>query len=170
MVFSSVRISFVSFRTFYVQICLFSNLVWNKGIAIHPAYIGCYLFFHPTELNGICRCAQLFNAVCCAHWVVTCLYIFFVKFVIVNVSNTYFSGCSILAYAYDWKGGWENDETVKEAAVREAVEEAGVRGDLKVNAYMYSDKQRRDVMFIMYRYINTFSSHLCWSWLFNLYW
>ncbi|CAN1813582.1 Nudix hydrolase 16, mitochondrial, partial [Linum perenne] len=29
-------------------------------------------------------------------------------------------------------GGWENDETVKEAAVREAVEEAGVRGDLLV--------------------------------------
>ncbi|PWA82558.1 nudix hydrolase [Artemisia annua] len=28
------------------------------------------------------------------------------------------------------KGGWENDETVEEAAVREAWEEAGVRGDL----------------------------------------
>ncbi|XP_038992202.1 nudix hydrolase 16, mitochondrial-like [Hibiscus syriacus] len=28
------------------------------------------------------------------------------------------------------KGGWENDETVEEAAVREAIEEAGVRGDL----------------------------------------
>ncbi|KAE8076190.1 hypothetical protein FH972_014854 [Carpinus fangiana] len=27
-------------------------------------------------------------------------------------------------------GGWENDETVQEAAVREAIEEAGVRGDL----------------------------------------
>ncbi|KAF8022197.1 hypothetical protein BT93_G2365 [Corymbia citriodora subsp. variegata] len=30
------------------------------------------------------------------------------------------------------KGGWENDETVEEAAVREAIEEAGVKGDLKV--------------------------------------
>ncbi|XP_009135239.1 nudix hydrolase 16, mitochondrial isoform X1 [Brassica rapa] len=30
------------------------------------------------------------------------------------------------------KGGWENDETVREAAVREAVEEAGVRGILMV--------------------------------------
>lgn len=30
------------------------------------------------------------------------------------------------------KGGWENDETVKEAAAREAVEEAGVRGILLV--------------------------------------
>jgi len=30
------------------------------------------------------------------------------------------------------QGGWENDETVEEAAVREAIEEAGVRGDLKV--------------------------------------
>ncbi|KAF7804008.1 nudix hydrolase 16, mitochondrial [Senna tora] len=28
------------------------------------------------------------------------------------------------------KGGWENDETVEEAAAREAVEEAGVRGEL----------------------------------------
>ncbi|KAG5252700.1 nudix hydrolase [Salix suchowensis] len=28
------------------------------------------------------------------------------------------------------KGGWENDETVEEAAAREALEEAGVRGDL----------------------------------------
>lgn len=30
------------------------------------------------------------------------------------------------------QGGWENDETVEEAAVREAVEEAGVRGELMV--------------------------------------
>ena len=30
------------------------------------------------------------------------------------------------------QGGWENDETVEQAAVREAVEEAGVRGDLVV--------------------------------------
>jgi diphosphoinositol-polyphosphate diphosphatase len=30
------------------------------------------------------------------------------------------------------KGGWENDETVEEAAAREAIEEAGVRGDLMV--------------------------------------
>ncbi|KAL8479819.1 hypothetical protein ACS0TY_026676 [Phlomoides rotata] len=28
------------------------------------------------------------------------------------------------------QGGWENDETAEEAAEREAVEEAGVRGDL----------------------------------------
>jgi hypothetical protein len=31
------------------------------------------------------------------------------------------------------QGGWENDETAKEAAVREAIEEAGVRGDLMVS-------------------------------------
>jgi 8-oxo-dGTP pyrophosphatase MutT (NUDIX family) len=30
------------------------------------------------------------------------------------------------------QGGWENDETVEEAAAREAVEEAGVRGDIVV--------------------------------------
>lgn len=34
------------------------------------------------------------------------------------------------------KGGWENDETVEEAAVREAIEEAGVRGDLMVKNIM----------------------------------
>ncbi|XP_076923454.1 nudix hydrolase 13, mitochondrial-like [Bidens hawaiensis] len=32
------------------------------------------------------------------------------------------------------KGGWESDETVEEAACREALEEAGVRGVLKGNA------------------------------------
>lgn len=37
------------------------------------------------------------------------------------------------------QGGWENDETVKEAAMREAVEEAGVRGDLKVNVNKFVD-------------------------------
>lgn len=31
------------------------------------------------------------------------------------------------------QGGWENDETVEEAAAREALEEAGVRGDITVN-------------------------------------
>lgn len=30
------------------------------------------------------------------------------------------------------KGGWETDETVEEAACREAFEEAGVRGQLKM--------------------------------------
>lgn len=30
------------------------------------------------------------------------------------------------------QGGWESDETVEEAACREALEEAGVRGVLKV--------------------------------------
>jgi 8-oxo-dGTP pyrophosphatase MutT (NUDIX family) len=30
------------------------------------------------------------------------------------------------------QGGWENDETVEEAAAREAIEEAGVRGDIVV--------------------------------------
>lgn len=37
------------------------------------------------------------------------------------------------------KGGWENDETVEEAAVREAVEEAGVRGELlvRMNFFVY---------------------------------
>jgi diphosphoinositol-polyphosphate diphosphatase len=36
------------------------------------------------------------------------------------------------------KGGWENDETVREAAAREAVEEAGVRGILMVKPFTHT--------------------------------
>lgn len=35
-------------------------------------------------------------------------------------------------FTFCFQGGWENDETVEEAAVREAIEEAGVRGELMV--------------------------------------
>ncbi|KNA22777.1 hypothetical protein SOVF_031300 [Spinacia oleracea] len=44
------------------------------------------------------------------------------------------------------KGGWENDETVEEAAVREAVEEAGVRGDLMdlLGYYKFKSKTHQD--------------------------
>ncbi|KAJ6802726.1 nudix hydrolase 16, mitochondrial-like [Iris pallida] len=44
------------------------------------------------------------------------------------------------------KGGWENDETVEEAAVREAIEEAGVRGDLKefLGHYNFRSKSHQD--------------------------
>ncbi|XP_052882519.1 nudix hydrolase 16, mitochondrial isoform X2 [Gossypium arboreum] len=44
------------------------------------------------------------------------------------------------------KGGWENDETVEEAAVREAIEEAGVRGDLLdfVGDYNFKSKTHED--------------------------
>lgn len=35
------------------------------------------------------------------------------------------------------KGGWEDDESVEEAAHREALEEAGVRGNLKVSLGKY---------------------------------
>ncbi|KAH7296121.1 hypothetical protein KP509_26G009500 [Ceratopteris richardii] len=41
------------------------------------------------------------------------------------------------------KGGWETDETVEEAACREAYEEAGVRGDLKgyIGAWDFKSKR-----------------------------
>jgi len=43
------------------------------------------------------------------------------------------------------QGGWENDETVEEAAAREAIEEAGVRGDLVVrfqNTHTHTHTQK----------------------------
>ncbi|KAE9459736.1 hypothetical protein C3L33_08392, partial [Rhododendron williamsianum] len=44
------------------------------------------------------------------------------------------------------KGGWENDETVEEAAVREAIEEAGVRGELMdfLGDYDFRSKTHQD--------------------------
>ncbi|KAG9142210.1 hypothetical protein Leryth_007649 [Lithospermum erythrorhizon] len=44
------------------------------------------------------------------------------------------------------KGGWENDETVEEAAKREAIEEAGVRGDLMhfLGDYEFKSKTLQD--------------------------
>lgn len=45
----------------------------------------------------------------------------------------YFSLMIVLISDWKFLGGWENDETVEEAAKREAVEEAGVRGELMVN-------------------------------------
>ncbi|KAJ7949365.1 Nudix hydrolase 16, mitochondrial [Quillaja saponaria] len=44
------------------------------------------------------------------------------------------------------KGGWENDETVEEAAVREAIEEAGVRGDILdlLGYYDFRSKTHQD--------------------------
>ncbi|XP_051138549.1 nudix hydrolase 16, mitochondrial isoform X2 [Andrographis paniculata] len=44
------------------------------------------------------------------------------------------------------KGGWENDETAEEAAEREAIEEAGVRGDLVhfLGYYPFKSKTLQD--------------------------
>ncbi|CAM6088577.1 unnamed protein product [Calypogeia fissa] len=41
------------------------------------------------------------------------------------------------------KGGWETDETVEEAALREALEEAGVRGILKEKLGTWDFKSKR---------------------------
>lgn len=35
-----------------------------------------------------------------------------------------------------YQGGWEDDETVEEAACREALEEAGVKGIIKVSLHL----------------------------------
>ncbi|KAK1318886.1 hypothetical protein QJS10_CPB04g00704 [Acorus calamus] len=43
------------------------------------------------------------------------------------------------------KGGWENDETMEEAALREAMEEAGVRGELKEFLGCYEFKSKTHV-------------------------
>ncbi|KAK3002032.1 hypothetical protein RJ639_022543, partial [Escallonia herrerae] len=46
------------------------------------------------------------------------------------------------------KGGWEDDETVEEAACREALEEAGVRGNIKGNhlgVWEFRSKSKQDL-------------------------
>uniref|UniRef100_A0A0D6RA52 Nudix hydrolase domain-containing protein n=1 Tax=Araucaria cunninghamii TaxID=56994 RepID=A0A0D6RA52_ARACU len=44
------------------------------------------------------------------------------------------------------KGGWENDESVEEAAQREALEEAGVRGEMKkiLGSWEFKSKSPRE--------------------------
>ncbi|CAA6673486.1 unnamed protein product [Spirodela intermedia] len=44
------------------------------------------------------------------------------------------------------KGGWENDETVEDAAEREALEEAGVRGEIKelLGHYYFKSRTHKD--------------------------
>jgi len=50
------------------------------------------------------------------------------------------------------QGGWENDETVEEAAAREAIEEAGVRGDLVVR---YQNKQTHKKSRFYHNFLDT---------------
>lgn len=44
------------------------------------------------------------------------------------------------------QGGWEADETAQEAATREAMEEAGIRGDLLVRYLTYLSLKRLDLI------------------------
>jgi len=43
----------------------------------------------------------------------------------------------LICCVYYYQGGWEDDETVLEAASREAIEEAGVKGILRVSLHLY---------------------------------
>ena len=54
----------------------------------------------------------------------------------------------MLCYYY-YQGGWENDETVLEAASREAMEEAGVKGILRVS-FQSSRQSDSKSLFIIY--------------------
>lgn len=50
---------------------------------------------------------------------------------------------NLFAYLlFYYQGGWEDDETAEEAACREALEEAGVRGMLKVGFPFLTLSQR----------------------------
>mmetsp|Transcript_659 Transcript_659/g.1544 ORF Transcript_659/g.1544 Transcript_659/m.1544 type:complete len:113 (+) Transcript_659:405-743(+) len=51
------------------------------------------------------------------------------------------------------KGGWEEDETLEDAAVRETIEEAGVRGELqgpKLGPYSFLSKRSGKCKAYMY--------------------
>ncbi|KAL3623726.1 hypothetical protein CASFOL_032542 [Castilleja foliolosa] len=75
-----------------------------------------------------------------------------------NISNLLYKLNFTLCYCVDgpennkiklcwmFSGGWENDETVEEAAEREAMEEAGVRGDLVhfLGCYPFKSKTLQD--------------------------
>ncbi|CAN7040937.1 unnamed protein product [Brassica rapa subsp. trilocularis] len=46
------------------------------------------------------------------------------------------------------KGGWEIDESIEEAALRETIEEAGVTGQLEESLGMWQYKSKRDNMMV----------------------
>lgn len=51
--------------------------------------------------------------------------------------ETLFSHIFALSVLFCGQGGWEDDETVVEAACREALEEAGVKGILNVGSLLH---------------------------------
>ena len=66
------------------------------------------------------------------------LYIYpFVTYVARSSLMTMIVPIWLMIFNFLMQGGWENDETVEEAAAREAIEEAGVRGDLVVRHCFY---------------------------------
>uniref|UniRef100_A0A7N0URU0 Nudix hydrolase domain-containing protein n=1 Tax=Kalanchoe fedtschenkoi TaxID=63787 RepID=A0A7N0URU0_KALFE len=64
--------------------------------------------------------------------------LYFRRYIMHSSTNSVFSS----------KGGWEDDETVEEAACREALEEAGVRGilvDVALGVWEFRSKSREEI-------------------------
>lgn len=62
----------------------------------------------------------------------------------------YLAGGYNITHCIFFQGGWENDETVEEAAVREAVEEAGVRGELMVTSVIVNSYSHHAIQIAFY--------------------
>ncbi|KAB5519317.1 hypothetical protein DKX38_023636 [Salix brachista] len=83
-----------------------------------------------------------------------------VKVLVINANSG--PGLLFPKFPFVWisknmQGGWENDETVEEAAAREALEEAGVRGDLLELPFVKVSKNGSAL-------INLSSAPFCFLW------
>lgn len=52
------------------------------------------------------------------------------------------------------KGGWESDESIKEAALRESLEEAGVFGTVEVGSRSSFSQHKFDIFFVLHNHDN----------------
>lgn len=62
---------------------------------------------------------------------------------------------------FDNQGGWEMDESIKEAALRETLEEAGVRGIVEVHTLINLNKAQRITTVLPTHF--TFCIMLCYA-------